>query len=151
MAVHRCQDCETAHTITRNLPIYLERLEACEPIGMDTEYERNTLHQRVPQRGVYAFYEGCVAVYVGRSKRLSNRVLEHGQPSASHTGTPVATRIARGETADELDVALPIAKEVVRTMTVRAVEIHCPNAQAIFEIYAHVALGHTRYNKFDTT
>ena len=50
---------------------------------------------------------------------------------------------------EAFDVALTKAKAVVRAMKVRVVEIQCPNEQAIFEIYAHIALGHTRYNDFD--
>ena len=110
---------------------------------MDTQPERNTLHRKVRKEGIYAFYEGRVPVYVGRSDRLSNRILQHGRLGESPTATPVATKIAK-----ERGVAMSSAKEMVRSMKVRVVAIRCPNEQAIFEVYAHVALGHTRYNDF---
>ena len=141
--MHHCEDCETATRITDSLLRYLDRLEEREPIGMDTRRERLALHKKVPQQGVYAFYEGSVAVYVGRSDGLSKRILQHGRMGESHKSTPVAARIAKGEGVD-----LPLAKGVVKAMKVRAVEIQCPNVQAIFEVYAHVALGQTRYNDF---
>ena len=149
MTVHQCRSCNTVASITDELPNCLKQLQACDPIGMDTPAERRGLHTKVPRQGIYGFYEDCVAVYVGRSNKISDRVLQHSQPGASHKSTPVATKIANEEMAQPFDVALRIAKEVVKTMKVRAVEIQCPNVQAIFEIYAHVALGYTRYNDFD--
>ena len=110
---------------------------------MATKQERNTLHRKVPKKGIYVFYEGRVPVYVGRSNRLSNRILQHGRLEESPTATPVATKIAKDQ-----GVAMGSAKERVRSMKVRVVAIQCPNEQAIFEVYAHVALGHTRYNDF---
>ncbi len=149
MNVHRCGTYECIMTITARMKNYLEQLMACVPIGMDTRAERNMLHQIVPQQGVYVFYKGCIAVYVGRSDGMSNRILQHGRPGESRTSTPVATKIAREEMAQPFDAALPIAREMVRAMQVRVVEIQCPNDQAIFEIYAHIALGYTRYNDFE--
>ena len=158
-----CWSCETTSRIIDSLPLYLEELEKCDPFGMDTEQNRNTLHTRVPQEGVYAFYRGCVPVYVGRSDGLSHRILQHSRRGTRPDSAPVATRIAKEEMNQEFDDAFPIdneeidqvfddafasAKDDIRAMKVRAVAIQCPNVQAIFEVYAHVVLGHTRYNSF---
>lgn len=121
--------------------------------------------RRLPRRGVYVFYERGKAVYVGRSNRMKERILEHGRPSSDRYSATFAFRLAK-EAAKQKGVDLSKtgaqleedpafvdlfsqARERVSGMSVRAVEIKDPIGQTLFEVYAHMALR-TEYNDFDT-
>jgi hypothetical protein len=125
---------------------------------------RDNLHD-VPQRGAYVLYEHGKPIYVVRSNRLGDRLLEHGRPSSSHNSVPFAFNLAKGEAArrginisqarNELERVLAFkglftaAKKRVAAMKIRSVRIDSPVMQTLFEVYAALALQ-TPYNDFDT-
>ena len=148
MMAHMCPFCDTTQDLTDWLPVLLEELDGIAPVPMNTLGQRRALRRRLPERGVYAFLDAGTPVYVRRSNRIPKPVLEHGRPGANPGNAPVATRIATHEFLGGRDQNLPAAAEVVRQMMVKAIAIDCPNLQAVFEVYAHIALGHTRYNDF---
>ncbi len=128
----------------------------------------------IPKNGIYVFYENKVALYVGRSykrkKGMKDRIVTHGQDGSRHNSASFAFNIAReeyqknekdpnkrdaGRATLEKDKAFAElfskAKKRVSQMQVRVVEIDKPILQALFEIYASVALGTTEhFNNFDT-
>ena len=120
----------------------------------------------LPQQGVYVFYENDEPIYTGRSRRMPQRIREHGGASSRHESATFAFKLFReaiGEpeghaskyTRKELQDRFPeeysSQRQRVRSMRIRAVEIYDPLVQTVFEIYAVIALGTTRYNKFHTT
>ena len=153
--------------IIGKMPGYLRELESCPIIPMDTRQERGNLGSKLPpaNAGIYVLYEDDKPIYVGRSDRLKERLLEHGQPSNGRETATLAFRIAKvdfqekhpdasfssmGDLASRLDF-VPLfgaAKSRVKKMGVRAVAIQDPIEQTIFEIYAHLALK-TPYNSFE--
>ena len=54
------------------------------------------------------------------------------------------------ELADKYEAEFREQKQRVSNMEVRAVEVTDSVVQAVFEIYAALTLGTTRYNRFDT-
>lgn len=123
--------------------------------------------QDVPEKGVYLFYENGSAIYVGRSRRLKERLREHGQPSSRHNSATFAFKLAtaaatqagillQGRNRTEIENHSAFsdlyreAKNRVAAMKVQVVKIEDPIEQTIFEVYAALAL-HTTYNDFDTT
>ena len=149
------------------LPQCLRELKEADPIMMDTSTQRRSLRSAVPgSAGVYVLYEDDKPMYVGRSDRLADRLLEHGQPGNGPESATFAFNLAylkwRPETefanvtrqerqafklAPEYDTFFDKSKERVRRMCVRAVEIEHPVEQAVFELYAHVKLE-TPFNSF---
>ena len=121
----------------------------------------------IPEPGVYLFSEGGKHLYVGRTNRLRQRLLEHGRPSSGHNSAPFAFLLARAATgrttatyqtsgsrgqleADPLfATAFTAAKQRVRAMNIRFVEQPDPLGQTLLEIYIAVALQ-TPYNDFGT-
>ena len=49
----------------------------------------------VPQRGVYVFYEGDKPFYTGRSRRIRQRIYEHGGTSSRHESATFAFKLFR--------------------------------------------------------
>ena len=151
------------------MPKYLDGLKNCQPFTPD---ERGNLRRNgkpLPEaKGVYCFYEGDKALYVGRTNNIRDRVLEHSQRANPHDQATFAFNIAKkdfqenhpNEKADGLGaktlaknpVFAPLftkAKERVRKMSVRFVKIEDPIEQTIFEVYAHMKLGTPpRFNNF---
>ena len=125
------------------------------------------LPRGMPARGVYLFSEGERHLYVGRTNRLRQRLLEHGRRGSDHNSAPFAFQLAREATgrttatyqttgsrgelqADPLFAdAFTVARQRVRAMNIRFVEQPVPLGQALLEIYVAVALQ-TPYNDFDT-
>ena len=124
----------------------------------------------IPEKGIYVFYESGEPLYVGRSNRMRERILEHGRPSSVHNSATFAFLLAMetatckgidctGITRDHLqneDDFKPLydqAKERVRNMQVRAVEVDDAIEQSVFEVYAALHLKTTRdhggYNDFE--
>jgi len=113
------------------------------------------------------FSEGDNHLYVGRTNRLRQRLLEHGRPSSSHNSAPFAFLLAREATRrttatyqtsgsrGELEAdprfaeAFTAERQRVRAMDIRFVEEPHPMRQALLEMYVAVALQ-TPYNDFDT-
>ena len=122
--------------------------------------------RRVPQHGVYVFYEGDMPIYTGRSRRMRERIREHGARSSRHESATFALKLLRdaiGEpeghsseyTRPQLQEKYPdeyaAQRERVRNMRFRVVEIEDPVVQTVFEPYATLALATTQFNTFHTT
>ena len=120
--------------------------------------------QGIPKRGVYIFYEDESPIYVGRSNRLKQRILEHGKPSSRHNSATFAFNIALAAAAEDkitlpkatrtqMEIYPPFrhlydqAKDRVAAMKIRVIEIKDPIEQTIFEVYAALALQ--THNSFD--
>ena len=122
------------------------------------------LPKAVPRSGIYLFSEGPSHLYVGRSKRLRERLRYH---CGSAKDAPFAFKLAREATGNTkasystqgsrvqlpatpaFQDAFQAAKDRIRQMDIRFVEEADPNRQALLEIYATISLG-TPYNDFDT-
>jgi hypothetical protein len=144
----------TFNAIIDQLPQLLYQLKNCEDC-----HRRDHRLRDVP--GIYVFWEGEQALYVGRTNTLRSRVLYHSRRSSGHNSATFAFLLAREKAPDTITgtrVALekhPVfsslffkAKERVAAMTVRFVEVSDPRTQAILEIYAASVLA-TPYNDFD--
>lgn len=120
----------------------------------------------LPRRGVYAFYENGEAIYVGRSNRMRDRIREHGSESSRHESATFAyklmleiegeqgghsSKLSRRELQEKYEETYKRQRERIREMEMRAVQIDDQAVQAVFEIYAILALGTTKYNSFHTT
>ncbi len=120
----------------------------------------------IPKRGVYAFYENGRAIYVGRSNRMRDRIREHGAESSRHESATFAyklmlevegeqgghsSKLSRRELQEKYKETYARQRERIREMEIRAVEIDDQAVQTVFEIYAILALGTTKYNSFQTT
>ena len=154
-------------SIIKKLPQYLRELTEPDSIPMESPAQRRFLRKSLPaSEGVYVLYEDDKPMYVGRSDRLADRLLEHGQPANGPESATFAFNLAylkwRPETefanmsrrerqafklAPEYDILFDESKERVRKMCVRAVGIENPFEQAVFELYAHVTLE-TPFNSF---
>ena len=138
----------------------LEQLEDCNPLVAQDDLKR------LPRRGVYAFYEGGEAIYVGLSNRMRERIREYRSTSSRQESATFAFKLlldaigdpgghVRGRTRSELQKRhaeeYNRQKERIQKMEVRAVGIEEQEVQAVFEIYAVLALKTTGYNSFHTT
>ena len=124
----------------------------------------------IPMKGIYVFYKSGKPLYVGRSDRMRERIREHGRPSSLHNSATFAFLLAMkmatckgidctGRTRDDLQIAddfKPLydqAKERVRNMQVKVVEVDDAIEQSVFEVYAALHLKTTRehggYNDFE--
>jgi hypothetical protein len=119
----------------------------------------------IAARGIYVFYENGKPLYVGRSNKLRQRILEHGRKSSDQYSASFAFRLAKEE-AERGGVELKgtradweknerfarlfgEARERVAKMAVRVVEVSDPVEQTMFEVYSALRLG-SPYNDFDT-
>ena len=123
-----------------------------------------TLPKDMPRSGIYVFSEGDAHLYVGRSKRLRDRLNYH---SSSANDAPFAFKLAREQTGhlkasyskqdsrgqlladNNFLTAYIAAKDRIRRMQIRFVEERDTNRQALLEIYVTISLQ-TPYNDFDT-
>jgi len=119
----------------------------------------------IPKSGVYVFYENDKALYVGRSNRLRTRLQEHGRLSSTHNSASFAFNLAKEkmrakgipgyvtrkelEQAPGFDKAFFEAKNRVVQMKIRVIQVDNQVTQALFEIYAALALN-APYNDFST-
>jgi hypothetical protein len=116
---------------------------------------------------VYLFSEDENHRYVGRTRNANRRLGEHTRPSSPENSAPFAFNIARRDAAAAgLEIGGPrtlvaahadfepyfiAAKERVRAMDFRVVEIEDPAVSTIFEVYASLVLGtEGDYNLFET-
>jgi predicted GIY-YIG superfamily endonuclease len=147
---------------TESLHPSFERLLAMTPVTIAT------LPRDAPLECVYLFSENGRHLYVGRTRKLSQRLRQHSIPSSQHNQAVFAFRLAR-EATGRLEAAYsgagrraalvtddPIfgaafdtAKTRVRSMQVRYVQETDSLRQALLEIYASVVLA-TPYNDFNT-
>ena len=146
------------------MPGYLRELESGPIIRMETRQERRSLGSKLPpaNAGIYVLYEDDKPIYVGRSDRLKERLLEHGQPSGWSESATFAFILAkekfgkdagsmsRKELQENPDFRrlFTDAKLRVRRMGIRAVGIQDPIEQTIFEVYVHLKLK-TEHNSFE--
>ena len=120
----------------------------------------------IPKAGVYVFYKNGKPLYVGRSNRMKERILEHGRKGSGYCSAQFAFNLAKGlvgfeekdrslatrkemESAPGFDKAFFLTKLEVAKMKVRVIDIEDQILQALFEIFAHLELG-TKYNDFKT-
>ncbi len=126
---------------------------------------RHSLPPELIGGGVYVFSLGGECFYVGRGKKLRDRILQHARPSV--VDAPLAFRRVRevlklkasyaaGDGRKQL-VKDPVfmaellrQKQWVATLEIRYVVEEDPVSQALLEIYASDCLG-TPYNDFNTT
>ncbi len=138
-----------------------ERLMEMSPVKM------SALPKRLPEKCVYLFSEGEQTLYVGRTRRLRQRLRQHSVAGAQHNQAVFAFKLARdvtGRTVPAYSIkgsraalsveplfaeAFTQAKARVRKMDLRFVEETDPLRQALLEIYVSIVLG-TKYNDFDT-
>jgi hypothetical protein len=122
--------------------------------------------EQIPLSGVYLFSEGQSHMYVGRTRRLRKRLIEHSSPqlldapfafrlAREQVGKTVATYAKRGSRrtlrADpEFQAAYRSAMDRIRNMEIRYVEEADPVRQALLEIYVSVVTA-SPYNEFKTT
>ncbi|MCC6739342.1 MAG: hypothetical protein IT452_09865 [Planctomycetia bacterium] len=124
--------------------------------------------KQMPKSGIYLFSQGKRHLYVGRSKRIRQRLGDHSRPSARQNQASFAFLLAskrsgRGKAAytkagsrealleNDRKFAKKFveAKAEVRCMDVRFIAEKHPLRQALLEIYAAVRLR-TPHNDFDT-
>jgi hypothetical protein len=135
-----------------------EALIGMEPVIL------TALPKAIPKSGIYLFSEGARNLYVGRSKRLRERLRYHTGPADD---APFAFKLAREQTGNTkasystkgsrkelladpvFRAAFQAAKERIRRMQIRFVEEPDSNRQALLEIYATICVG-APYNDFDT-
>lgn len=120
----------------------------------------------LPQRGIYVFYEGGQALYVGRSNSIRQRLRQHQIESSGTNAASFAVLLVREKlkaprtyhiprTSPEhafnhpdFGVEFSLAKQRIRAMTIRVIEETDPTLQALLEIYIAKRLG-APYNDFD--
>ena len=164
--------------VINKMPKYMEELEDCEPIPMlYTPSEWKKLGFNVPKKGIYVLYEEEKPMYVGRSDNIPGRLQQHGRSSSTSSSASFAFNLAKrkfscrtsipkeefelwskhlfGDVSrselEKNDIFQPYfnrAKESVKKMKVRVVEVEDPIEQTIFEVYAHMELG-TEFNSFE--
>ena len=156
----------TWEAVVGRLPVLLNQLTGSNHIDRDSRRGRSL----IPKKGVYVFYESGKPVYVGRTDRMRERILEHGRPSSLHNSATFAFLLAMkmatckgidctGKTRDDLQIAddfKPLfdrAKKLVRNMQVKVVEVDDAIEQSVFEVYAALHLKtareHGGYNDFE--
>jgi len=143
--------------LTRNFPELMER------IRRDT-FPQGYPRAKIPEKGVYAFREGAVTWYVGRSDTIPRRFGQHTHLGSPQNQASFAYLLARDEAeaagmqvrgltrkalAEKADFTpyFDRAKARVGRMTRHAVEVRDPTEQALFEIYAALALR-SKYSDF---
>ena len=152
----------TFQDVIDKMPRYMGELQDCEAIGMYTMADRRALRRKLPaSKGVYVLYEREKPMYVGRSDNLADRLLEHSRPSGDSETATFAFNIAKEDFLGSASMSrkdlqrtkgfqptFDAAKERVRKMQVRVVDVEDPIEQTILEVYAHLALD-TPFNSFE--
>jgi len=121
----------------------------------------------LPKECVYLFSENEIPLYVGRTRKLRQRLRNHCGDSSGQNQAVFAFKLAREETGNikagyskensrkalievvSFAGAFANAKKRIRNMQLRFVEVKDPLSQALLEIYASFVLK-TRYNDFET-
>jgi hypothetical protein len=149
---------------------FKKHVEALEPafqrlISMEPLHA-NQLPRKMPKSGIYLFSEGKNHLYVGRSRRLRQRLQYHGSDrflvasfafllAREDSGFTEATYRKKGgraelQTMPKFIESFSRASQRIRDMDIRFVEEEDSIRQALLEIYAAISLN-TKYNKFATT
>ena len=145
---------EELRSLLAQMEPLLDTLKACSP-------ETFTTRKKLPEAGIYVFYEKGKALYVGRAGKgtVQKRLGNHSLPGSRAFEAPLAVRLvkehigeeAKGLSAKKIGETYPCEftrqKKRVREMEVRAVEIKDCTTRAAFEIYSALALG-TPHNDF---
>ena len=72
---------EELRSLLAQMDPLLVKLKACPP-------ETFATRKKLPDRGVYVFYEGEKALYVGRSNQIWERIRTHGRAGATQEPAP---------------------------------------------------------------
>jgi hypothetical protein len=138
-----------------------ERLVRMTPLKM------SALPSKLPEKCIYLLSEEENHLYVGRTRKLRQRLRQHSVAGSQHNQAVFAFKLAREMTGKitaaystagsraslcvepAFSEAFNQAKARVRNMDLRFVEETDPTRQALLEIYASVVLR-TKYNDFDT-
>ncbi len=144
------------------LPGKLAELESCPPHQL-----KKGLQDIPTGRGIYVFYDKGNPIYVGRSRKLRQRLRQHILPSSSHFAASLAFLMARRDMENEnggnplkgsredllrdpkFKRAFDRAKIRIGGMTLRFVKVDGPNFQYLLEMYVALTLK-TEFNKFET-
>lgn len=140
-----------------DMPSYLAGLEGINPVNLV-----DLKDAKLPQAGIYVLYQHGIAQYVGRTGRLKARLKEHGHKNSNHFSASFAFILAKKQAllngvncnrSREVLVADPDfkfeeAKEAVRLMQFKFVEILDPIAQTLFEVYTALKMR-TPHNSFE--
>ncbi len=145
-------------TIVAQMPALMKKLSA-------SPFQTRSETKNLPEKGIYVFYEDGKPIYVGRSRNLRQRILNHSRPSSPHNSASFAFLLTREKTGclrhkdsrfraclekdPQFAKVFKEQKARISRMKIKAVEIEDPNTQAIFEIYCSEKLR-TPYNDFDT-
>ena len=151
-----------------NFKIYVESLHpSFERLMEMSPIKMSVLPKLLPEKCVYLFSEGKQTLYVGRTRRLRQRLRQHSVAGSPHNQAVFAFRLAREMTSrlrasysakdsrmslssdPQFAEAFRQSKTRVRAMDLRFVEETDPLRQALLEIYVSIVLG-TKYNDFDT-
>lgn len=154
---------ERFHGLIAGLPQKLEQLLQMEPVSIPSLPARPL----VPSSGIYLLTERDEHLYVGRSRRIRTRLIDHTRPSAGHNMATFAFLLARHATGSltasyrpegsrlamlrepTFAEAFGAAKQRVNQMQVRFVEECHPVRQCLLEVYVATALQ-AKYNDFDS-
>lgn len=144
--------------ILAQMPDLFHRLESSELLSRDKI-------SHVPQCGIYVLYERNKPIYVGRSRRLKQRLHEHSRDSSRPESAPFAFNLAKAKASKKgIDTSgtrkhleknpafqqlFLDAKRRVSRMKIRVVEVKRPALQTVFEVYVALTLK-TPYNSFKT-
>ena len=146
--------------VVEKLPGYFDKLIGSEPVRCQEQWTG-----KVPDCGIYVFFECDEPFYVGRSNKLGERIKGHGALSGTQYGATFAFKLlkdkvggkacegkTRKEIQDEYKALFQKERERVRKMDVRVVGITNQVEQTLFETYAILRSGTTpKYNEFHTT
>jgi len=95
---------EKFRDIINLIPKLFEKLVNSQP-----KYRENL--GNLPKSGIYVFYEDGIPIYVGRTNRMKDRILEHSRPSSTHNSAPFAFNLAK-KTAMEMGIDISNKKRV---------------------------------------
>jgi hypothetical protein len=151
---------ERYQQLARQLPSLLQELRAAPAF----RYGDGTAIPAIP--GVYLFSEHGIALYVGQTRNLRCRLRQHSHPNARSNEASFAFNIARVDhdstaigvilTRQALEADLAFAnlftdaRKSVAAMEVRFIPIPGDDWElsTVFEVYAAVLLGTSKYNSF---
>jgi hypothetical protein len=116
--------------------------------------------------GIYVFSEGPTPLYVGNTRNLRQRLRQHTAVNSRENEAALAWRIALKDakqrglaitgTRKQIDAdpafaeIFSQARDRVRAMDVRFIEIDDSITRTLFEVYAAQALGTEEFNSFET-
>ena len=154
--------------VNMRLPHLMNELKKCQLSPRDS---KGRLPPDIPEKpGIYVFYKDKKPLYVGRSRHLRSRIMQHSRPRSGNTSATFAFLMALEEAeqkhidctnrtravlqeAPDFKPIYDAAKAKVRQMAVKVIEITDPIEQSVFEIYAALRLPTIRpygYNDFET-